>query len=99
MADNNKKNGLDLKTALIILGIIGGPLAVWGEAQLERGSTKEKISTIERRQQEDRDTSHADQREIKQDIKEVKSDVQTILRKLEGMEAVQRAQRRERNGP
>lgn len=94
MADPQKNGRVHIGTVLMVLGVIGGPLAVWGDAQRKEGKVEEKISNLERRQQEDRNAYQVNQHEIKQDVKEVKSDVQTILRKLDAMEAVQKAERR-----
>ena len=95
--DNNKKNGrFHIGTAVIILGMIGGPLAVWGESQLERGSTKEKIAQIEKRQQEDRRSTRENLNEVKEHVKTIDQSTQLILQELRAMKAVQDAERRRR---
>lgn len=60
------------------------------------GQVKEKVTTLEKRQDEDRAAVRQDQREIKQDVKDTREAVQRVLIKLEAMEAVQRAERRGR---
>lgn len=95
--DNNKKNGrFHIGTAVIILGMIGGPLAVWGESQLERGTTKEKIQQIERRQQEDRRDMRQNVNEVKEHVKTIDQATQMILQEIRAMKAVQEAERRRR---
>ena len=98
MSDDNKKNGrhFHIGTAVIILGMIGGPLAVWGEAQLERGSTKEKITQIEKRQAEDRRSTRENLNEVKEHVKTIDQSTQLILQELRAMKAVQDAERRRR---
>ena len=95
--DNNKKNGrFHIGTAVIIIGMIGGPLAVWGESQLERGTTKEKIQQIERRQQEDRRDMRQNVNEVKEHVKTIDQATQMILQEMRAMKAVQEAERRRR---
>ena len=95
--DNNKKNGrFHIGTAVIIIGMIGGPLAVWGESQLERGTTKEKIQQIERRQQEDRRDMRQNVNEVKEHVKTIDQATQMILQEIRAMKAVQEAERRRR---
>ena len=95
--DNNKKNGrFHIGTAVIIIGMIGGPLAVWGESQLERGTTKEKITALEKRQQEDRRDTRQNINEVKEHVKAIDQATQTILQELRSMKAVQEAERRRR---
>ena len=97
MADENKKNGrFHIGTAVIILGMIGGPLAVWGEAQLERGSTKEKLQQIEKRQAEDRRSTRENLNEVKEHVKTIDQSTQLILQELRAMKAVQDSERRRR---
>ena len=95
--DNNKKNGrFHIGTAVIILGMIGGPLAVWGESQLERGTTKEKITALEKRQQEDRRDMRQNVNEVKEHVKTIDQATQMILQEIRAMKAVQEAERRRR---
>ena len=89
-------NSFHWKTALVIIGLIGGPLAVWGESQLERGRTKEKLEQVEKRQEQDRRDTRESLGEVNSHIKEIDQNVQIILQKITGMEAVQRAEKRER---
>jgi hypothetical protein len=98
MAEEKKgANGFHARTALTIIGIIGGPLLVWGDVQMERGSTKEKIAHIERRQEEDRKNTRQDINEVKEHVKLIDQTTQTILQEIRAMQAVQRAERRERS--
>ena len=95
--DNNKKNGrFHIGTAVIIIGMIGGPLAVWGESQLERGTTKEKIQQIEKRQQEDRRDMRQNVNEVKEHVKTIDQATQMILQEIRAVKAVQEAERRRR---
>jgi uncharacterized protein HemX len=92
LSDEKSKNGrLSLATAIslvVAVASIGGSWFVWGQ---QTGRLTEKVETLEKRQAEDRATFRRDQGEIKNDVKEVKQDVQTILRKLDSMDAAQRA--------
>lgn len=98
MADDKKiRNGhialLGTLAALVVsvLAIGSYVVAIAGD----NARTKEKVETIERRTEEDRVERRGDAREIKQDVKETKQDVQTILRKLDAIEASQKkAERR-----
>ena len=92
-----KKNGrFHIGTAVIIIGMIGGPLAVWGESQLERGQTKEKIQQIEKRQSEDRRDTRQNLNEVKEHVKTIDQSTQLILQELRAMKAVQDSERSRR---
>lgn len=91
------RKSFSLKTVAVIVGIIGGPLLVWGESQVERGTTKEKLSTIERRQDEDRRTTRESISEVKEHVKVIDQNTQVILQTIKAMEAEQRAERRARD--
>jgi hypothetical protein len=93
MTEERKNGRLDIKTVLVVLGLIGGPLAVWGESQLERGSTKEKISNLERRRDEDRRDTRQSIQELKEHVKQIDQNTQTILQTIRAMEAVQKTER------
>ena len=96
-ASDEKKNGrISLSTIAVVVGIIGGPLAVWGDSQSERGQTKERLTNIERRQSEDRKDTRAAVSELKEHVKLIDHNTQIILQKITAMEAVQRSERRER---
>jgi Na+/glutamate symporter len=93
-ASDEKKNGrISLSTVGLAVAIIGGPLAVWGESQLERGSTKERLATIEKRQHEDRKDTRTAITEVKEHVKLIDHNTQIILQKITAMEAVQRNER------
>jgi len=97
MAQEEKhRNAISISQVLVVLGLIGGPLAVWGEAQLERGTTKEKIQQIERRQDDDRRDQRQNVNEVKEHVKVIDQNVQIILQKITAMEAVQRSERARR---
>lgn len=97
MSDDSKKNGrLSLSTLAVIVGMIGGPLAVWGDGQRESGQAREKISNIEKRQEEDRRLTRENVNEVKEHVKQIDQATQIILQKITAMEAVQRAERREK---
>ena len=94
MSDEKKNGRFHIGTAVIILGMIGGPLAVWGDAQLERGSTKEKLQQIEKRQAEDRRSTRENLNEVKEHVKTIDQSTQLILQELRAMKAVQDSERR-----
>jgi hypothetical protein len=91
-----KHGRISLSTIAIIVGMIAGPLAVWGDSQKERGTTNEKLTTLERRQNEDRKDTRAAISEVKEHVKLIDHNTQIILQKITAMEAVQRSERRER---
>ena len=77
---------------LVSLGIaLGGVAAAWADLTADSRETKRRVTTVEQRQAEDRTDARRDQREIKTDIKDTKRDVQTILLKLESIQAEQKA--------
>ena len=94
MSEEKKNGRFHIGTAVIILGMIGGPLAVWGDAQLERGSTKEKLQQIEKRQAEDRRSTRENLNEVKEHVKTIDQSTQLILQELRAMKAVQDSERR-----
>ena len=96
MSDEKKNGRIPLVPALTILGMLGGFAGTWWALAGEQGRQKEKVETIERRQIEDRVEIKTDVKDVKQDVKDVKQDVNLILRKLNEMEAAQKAARRER---
>jgi len=94
---NGNGNGkLALAIAGLLITVAAGPLAVWNALSNDLTDTKRRVSQVETRQAEDRASAQADRKEIKQDVKQIGSDVQAVLRKLESMEAVSRAERRSR---
>lgn len=97
MSQDEKKNGrISLSTVAIVVGIIGGPLAVWGDSQKERGTTNERLQNVERRQNEDRKDTRSAISEVKEHVKLIDHNTQIILQKITAMEAVQRSERRDR---
>lgn len=95
MSDGRNK-GVDVRTVLVILGLIGGPLAVWGDSQNERGKVNEKIDQLEKKREEDRRNVRQDLNEAKEHIKLIDQNTQLILQEIRAMQAVQRE--RERRG-
>lgn len=94
-AADEKKNGrISLSTVAILVGIIGGPLAVWGDGQREIATTKEKLSQLERRAHEDRKNTRESISEVREHVKLIDQNTQLILQKITAMEAVQREERR-----
>lgn len=96
MADEKKNGRFHIGTAVIVLGMIAGPLAVWGDAQRKDGIRDEKITNVEKRQAEDRKDTRENLNEVKEHVKIIDQNVQTILQTIKAMEAVQRADRRDR---
>ena len=79
---------------LTILAMFGALAVSYATLSADTADTKRRLSTLEQRNEETRKEIKEVAHEIKGDVKEVKGDVQLILRKLEGMEAVNRAERR-----
>ena len=94
MREMNPQRKVHIGTVVLVLSVIAGPLAVWGDSQLERGETKEKIKTIERRQDEDRRDTRVAINEVKEHVKQIDQNVQVILQKITAMEAVKKLERR-----
>ena len=94
MADPQKNGRVHLGTVLMVLGVIGGPLAVWGDAQRKEGQVSEKLSTLEKRQMEDRFDTRQNINEVKQHVQQIDKATQEILQTIKSMEAVQKAERR-----
>jgi acetyl-CoA carboxylase alpha subunit len=61
------------------------------------GQTKEKVMNIEERQKEDRRNTRENISEVREHVKQIDKATQEILQTLKAMEAVQRAERRERS--
>lgn len=94
MADQPKNGRVHLGTVLMVLGVIGGPLVVWGDANRKEGQITEKLSTLEKRQQEDRSDTRQNINEVKQHVQQIDRATQEILQTIRAMEAVQKAERR-----
>lgn len=98
MSDDKSKNGngrISLGVVLTVLGMVIGPLAVWGDGQKKSGELVEKVTTLEKRAEEDRKDQKQNVNEVKEYAKSIDSNVQLILQKITAMEAVQK-QRRDR---
>ena len=94
MSEEKKNGRISLATVAMIVGIVAGPLAVYSEAQVERGTSKERISNIEKRQDEDRKDTRQAISEVKEHVKVIDANTQIILQTIKVMEAEQRAERR-----
>jgi hypothetical protein len=94
MAEEKKNGRVHLGTVLMVLGVIGGPLAVWGDAQRKEGKVEEKLSHLEKRQLEDRLDTRQNINEVKQHVQQIDKATQEILQTIRAMEAVQKAERR-----
>lgn len=81
---------LSLSTILSVIGMVAalaGSWFVWGQ---QAGELRQRVTTVEERQKEDRKVLREDQKEIKGDLKEVKSEVQQIRILLEQLKRGQR---------
>lgn len=94
MSDEKKNGRFHIGTAVIVLGMIGGPLAVWGDSQRKDAVRDEKITNVEKRQAEDRQTTKESLRQVDTKVERIDENVQQILQTIKAMEAVQRADRR-----
>ena len=100
MSDEKHKNGngrISLGVILTVLGMVVGPLAVWGDGQRKAGELDEKVTTLQKRSEEDRKDQRQQVNEVKEYAKAIDSNVQIILQKLTAMEAVQRQQQQRRD--
>ena len=70
-----------LTIVTMVLGMAGGYATLAGE----NAQQKERVDNLKQ-----------EAKEIKKDVKETKDNVQLILRKLDAMEAAQKAERRDR---
>lgn len=96
MADEKKNGRLTITQAIALLGLLGAIGGVWGTLAAESADTKRRVDTVEKRQTEDREQVRRDQAEIKDHVKLIDTNVQTILQTIKAMEAVQKTERRER---
>jgi hypothetical protein len=80
-------------TAVALLGALGG---VWGTLSADGADTKRRVTTVEQRQAEDRKDTRAAIHEVKEHVKLIDQNTQLILQEVRAMQAVQRAERRER---
>lgn len=94
---DEKKNGRSLAYLASVAGLVLALLGIGGYVAAiaaDHADTKRRVTTVEQRQTEDRQTVQRDQREIKRDVKDIGENVQVILRKLDAIEAAQRARER-----
>lgn len=87
--ERNRRNYFSVGNILTILGMIGAIASVWVATAADNADTKRRVTAVESRQQEDRETTQRSVSEVKGDVKQIKSDVQSILLKLEAMQATQ----------
>ena len=87
--EKERRHFVSLGNVLTILGMLGAVGASYVTLASDSATTKQRLATLEKRNDETRT-------EIKSVAHEIKGDVQLILRKLDAMEAVQRHERRER---
>ena len=92
--EKNRRHFVSPGNILTILAMFGALAGSYATLYADNADTKRRITTLEQRNEETRKEIKEVAHEIKGDVKEVKGDVQLILRKLEGMEAVNRAERR-----
>ncbi len=92
--ERDRRKFMSVGNVLTILTMLGALAASYATLSADNATTKQKIADLEKRNEETRKEIRDVAHEIKSDVKETKSDVQLILRKLDTMEAVQRAERR-----
>lgn len=85
MAEEKKGIKVTLGAVLTVLGLVGGPLAVWADLQRERGMNSEKFRQME-----------VEKEDLKVSLRGMRADIQTVLIKVTEIEAVQKADRRNR---
>lgn len=72
--------------------------AAWvSSVSADLGKQKEKIDALERRREEDRRDHREALSEVKEHVKIIDQNTQIILQKITALEAVQKAERRERS--
>lgn len=95
-AEKDRRKVMSVGNILTLLTMFLALAGGYANLSAETASIKERLTTVEQRNTETRKEIKDTAQEIKQDVKEVKGDVQLILRKLDTMEAINRAERRER---
>jgi hypothetical protein len=97
MSDDKKVRNGHLALIVTLVSLVVGVLVIGSYVVAIAGDnadTKRRVTNIEQRVAEDRVEVKRDVREVKQDVKDVKNDMQTILRKLDQIEAGQKAAER-----
>lgn len=97
MAEEKKNGRLTLTSFAMLVAIVGGPLAVWGDAQRKDGQREEQILTLQKQRDQDRSDTRTSINEVKEHVKLIDQNTQIILQEIRAMQAVQRAERRERS--
>lgn len=87
---------ISLGNVLTVLGMLGGLAAVWVALSVDAADTKRRLTTAEQRQAEDRTETKEKLKDVDQKVERIDTNVNTILRKLDAMDAERRAERRER---
>lgn len=91
--NKDRRHFVSVGNVLTILGMLGALAASYGTLYADGATTKERLNTLEKRNEETRQEIKTVAQEIKADVKEVKGNVDLILRKLDSMEAVNKAER------
>jgi hypothetical protein len=105
--EKERRHYLSLGNVLTLLGMAGAIAASYAALSADNADTKRRVTVVESRQSEDRGNTQklihekaADLKgeltETKNQVKQIGSDVQRILIKLEAMEAVRRHEARDR---
>lgn len=95
---DDKKNGHRITPQTVIaagtiLLTIGGSWFAWGQ---QTGELKQKVSTLEQRQSEDRKDTKEALNKVDTKVERIDQNVNQILQTIKAMEAVQRAERSKR---
>ena len=89
--EKERRHFVSLGNVLTILGFAGALATGWVTLASDNADTKRRVTTVEDRQHEDRQTTQVIVKEVKDDVKETRQDVQLILRKLVEMETARKA--------
>ena len=89
--EKDRRHFVSLGNVLTILAFAGALATGWVALAADSADTKRRVTVVEARQQEDRQTTQVIVKEVKDDVKETKHDVQLILRKLVEMETARKA--------
>ena len=80
------RSNISLGNILTLLTMAGALLVFWLNVSMDAGAQKQRIDTVEKRQNEDRVDTKEKLKEINSDVKQISGDVQRILRSLERLE-------------
>lgn len=87
---------MSLGNILTLLSMAGALVAGGLALSADQERVRARLDNLEQRNQETRQELRTTAQEIKADVKEVKQNVDLILRKLDAMEAVRKAEQRDR---